>query len=203
MLSILTFLVFGAGDLPDPGRALGDGALQRRRPDRRRALVIVARHVAGGIVVDQLVKQENIKPAAEAAWGIGTSLMVSIATTIIVVGVFFAAAGWLSSPTGSARGTRRVFAPALSTTCPLLRRPGLILGVYLLTASGVGLRTSSPWWCRRDGRLRPARAEQADRGGIPRGSASARSSARPANDRRRRVTDANLGERASKSDCPR
>ena len=26
--------------------------------------------------------------------------MISIATTVIVVGVFFAAAGWLASPTG-------------------------------------------------------------------------------------------------------
>ena len=43
VLSILTFLVFGAGDLPLPRRALGHGALQRRRADRRRrSLVIVA-----------------------------------------------------------------------------------------------------------------------------------------------------------------
>src|SRR6185312_9705385 len=89
-----------------------------------------------------LVKQENVKPAAEAAWGIGTSLMVSIATTVIVVGVLFAVAGWLSSPTGSARGTRRVIAPALSRYLPYCYG-GLaaILGLYLLTASGVGLRT--------------------------------------------------------------
>jgi hypothetical protein len=68
--------------------------------------------------------------------------MVSIATTIIIVGVFFAAAGWLSSPTGAARGTRRVFAPALDRYLPYCYGGlVLILGIYLLSASGVGLRT--------------------------------------------------------------
>jgi len=142
LLSILTFLVFGlAIYLTQGGRwvtvlfsgvALIVAAL----------LVLVLRHVAGGVVVDQLVKQQNIKPAAEAAWSIGTSLMVSIATTIIIVGAFFAAAGWLSSPTGAARGTRRVIAPALGRYLPYCYG-GLvvILGIYLLSASGVGLRT--------------------------------------------------------------
>jgi hypothetical protein len=142
LLSILTFLVFGlAIYLTRDGRwvtvlfsgvALIVAAL----------LVLVLRHVAGGVVVDQLVKQQNIKPAAEQAWSIGTSLMVSIATTIIVVGVFFAAAGWLSSPTGAARGTRRVIAPALDRYLPYCYGGlVLILGIYLLTASGVGLRS--------------------------------------------------------------
>ena len=60
--------------------------------------VIVARQVAGGIVVDQLVTDESVKPAGEAAWSIATSLMTSIATTVIVVGVLFA-----GSPAGSPR----------------------------------------------------------------------------------------------------
>jgi hypothetical protein len=142
LLSILTFLVFGlAIYLTQGGRwitvlfsgvALIVAAL----------LVLVLRQVAGGIVVDQLVKQDNIKPAAEVAWSISTSLMVSVATTIIIVGVFFAAAGWLSSPTGAARGTRRVFAPALDRYLPYCYGGlVLILGLYLLSASGVGLRT--------------------------------------------------------------
>jgi hypothetical protein len=68
--------------------------------------------------------------------------MVSIATTVIIVGAFFAAAGWLASPTGSARGTRRVFAPALSRYLPYCYGGlAVILGIYLLSASGVGLRT--------------------------------------------------------------
>ena len=46
--------------------------------------VIVVREIAGGIVVDQLVKHESVKPAAEETWSIATSLMTSIATTVIV-----------------------------------------------------------------------------------------------------------------------
>ncbi|HEX3737760.1 MAG TPA: SHOCT domain-containing protein [Solirubrobacterales bacterium] len=142
LLSILTFLVFGlAIYLTQGGRWVtvlfsGVGLIIAG------LLVVVLRHVAGGVVVDQLVKQQNVKPAAEAAWSIGTSLMVSIATTVIIVGALFAAAGWLSSPTGSARGTRRVFAPALDRYLPYCYGGlAVILGIYLLSASGVGLRT--------------------------------------------------------------
>jgi hypothetical protein len=68
--------------------------------------------------------------------------MVSIAVTIIVVGVFFAAAGWLSSPSGSARGVRRVIAPALGDWLPWVYAGlAVIVGLYLLSATGVGLRT--------------------------------------------------------------
>jgi hypothetical protein len=142
LLSILTFLVFGlAIYLTRDGRwvtVLFSGVALIIAG----LLVVVLRHVAGGVVIDQLVKQQNVKPAAEAAWSIGTSLMVSIAVTIIIVGVLFAAAGWLSSPTGAARGTRRVLAPALSRYLPYCYG-GLvvILAIYLLSASGVGLRT--------------------------------------------------------------
>jgi hypothetical protein len=142
LLSILTFLVFGlAIYLTRDGRWMtvlfsGVGLVVAG------LLVLVLRHVAGGVVVDQLVKQQNVKPAAEAAWSIGTSLMISIATTVIIVGAFFAAAGWLASPTGSARGTRRVFAPALDRHLPYCYGGlAVILGIYLLSASGVGLRT--------------------------------------------------------------
>ena len=142
ILSILTFLVFAAAIyLTRGGRWVtvlfsGVGLVVAG------LLVIIARHVAGGIVVDQLVTQENIKPAAEAAWGIGTSLMVSIAVTIIVVGFFFAAAGWLSSPSGVARTVRRVIAPALSDWMPWVYAGlGIVVAIYLLSASGVGLRT--------------------------------------------------------------
>ncbi len=67
--------------------------------------MIVFRSIAGGIVVDQLVTEETVKPAAEEAWSIATSLMVSIAITVIIFGILFGVAGWLASPTGSAQST--------------------------------------------------------------------------------------------------
>ena len=89
ILSLLTFLCFGlAIYLSREGRwvtvlSCGIGLIAAG------FAVIVAREIAGGIVVGQLVEEDSVKPAAEAAWSIGTSLMTSIATTVIVIGVLF------------------------------------------------------------------------------------------------------------------
>ena len=104
--------------------------------------VIVFRQVAGGIVVGQLVKEESVKPAAEAAWSIGTSLMVSIATTVIVFGVLSGIAGWLGSPTGSARSTRRFMAPALRDYAAYVYAGlAMIVGLYFLSSPTQNLRS--------------------------------------------------------------
>lgn len=104
--------------------------------------VIVARQIAGGIVVDQLVTDESVKPAAEAAWSIATSLMTSIATTVIVIGLLFALAGWLGSPTGSARAARKVIAPALRDYVPYVYTGlALIVCFYFLSSSIQSLRS--------------------------------------------------------------
>jgi len=104
--------------------------------------VIVFRSVAGGIVVDQLVTDESVKPAAEATWSIGTSLMISIATTVIVFGVLLGIAGWLGSPTGSARSTRRFMSPFLRDYIPYVYTGWAILVcIYFLSASVQNLRT--------------------------------------------------------------
>ena len=104
--------------------------------------VVVVRHIAGGVVVDQLVTAESAKPAAEAAWSIGTSLMTSIAKTVIVVGLLFLAAGWLASPTGGARATRRLLAPTLRLH-PAYVYAGLaiVVCIYFLSGPTQGLRT--------------------------------------------------------------
>ncbi|HET6570210.1 MAG TPA: SHOCT domain-containing protein [Solirubrobacterales bacterium] len=103
---------------------------------------IVFRSVAGGIVVDQLVKEESVRPAAEAAWSIGTSLMVSIATTVIVFGALAGLAGWLGSPTGSARASRRFMAPPLRDHVAYVYT-GLVIVVciYFLSSPTQNLRS--------------------------------------------------------------
>jgi putative oligomerization/nucleic acid binding protein len=141
LLSLLTFAAFGAAIyFSRDGRWVtvllsGIGLIAAG------FAVIVVRHIAGGIVVDQLVKTENVKPAGEAAWSIGTSLMTSIATTVIVVGVLFLIAGWLASPTNGARAVRRFLAPVLS------QHPGyvytalaIVVSFYFLTGETQGLR---------------------------------------------------------------
>ena len=104
--------------------------------------VIVAREISGGIVVDQLVVEESARPAAEATWSIGTSLMTSIATTVIVVGVLFGIAGWLASPTASARSTRRFVAPILREyPAYVYAALAIIVGIYFLQAPTQNLRS--------------------------------------------------------------
>jgi Short C-terminal domain len=142
VLSILTFLAFGlAIYLSRDGRWVtvlfsGIGLIAAG------FAVIVAREIAGGIVVDQLVNTESAKPAGEAAWSIGTSLMTSIATTVIVFGVLFGIAGWLASPTGSARTTRRAITPALRDYAAYVYAGlAVIVGIYFLSAPTQGLRS--------------------------------------------------------------
>ncbi|HEV7483520.1 MAG TPA: SHOCT domain-containing protein [Solirubrobacterales bacterium] len=104
--------------------------------------VIVFREIAGGIVVDQLVAVDSVKPAGEAAWSIATSLMISIATTVIVVGILFAIAGWLASPTGSARATRRAFAPTLRHHAAYVYTGlAIVVCLYFLSGPTQGLRS--------------------------------------------------------------
>jgi len=141
LLSILTFAAFGAAIyFSRNGRWVtvlysGIGLIAAG------FTAIVFRHIAGGIVVDQLVRNDSIQPAGEAAWSIGTSLMISIATTVIVVGVLFAAAGWLASPTGAARTTRRYMAPTLRLHVAYVYTGLVILvGIYFLTGPTQGLR---------------------------------------------------------------
>ncbi len=142
ILSLLTFLCFGlAIYLSREGRWVtvlycGVGLVAAG------FAVIVFREIAGGIVVGQLVEEESVKPAAEATWSIGTSLMTSIATTVIVIGVLFGLAGWLASPTGSARSTRRVLAPALSEhVAYVYALLAVIVGIYFLSAPTQNLRS--------------------------------------------------------------
>jgi hypothetical protein len=68
--------------------------------------------------------------------------MTSLATTVIVIGVLFGIAGWLASPTGSARVTRRAIAPALREY-PAYVYAGLavIVGLYFLSAPVQNLRS--------------------------------------------------------------
>jgi len=142
VLSLLTFLCFGlAIYLSREGRWVtvlfcGVGLVAAG------FAVIVMREVSGGIVVGQLVQEESVEPAAEAAWSIGTSLMTSIATTVIVVGVLFGIAGWLASPTGSARSTRRVLAPVLrehvAYAYALL---AILVGIWFISAPTQNLRS--------------------------------------------------------------
>ena len=141
ILSLLTFAAFGlAIYLSREGRWVtvlfcGIGLIAAA------FAVIVARSIAEGVVADQLVSDESVRPAAEAAWSIATSLMTSIATTVIVIGFLFVLAGWLASPTNSARVTRKAIAPVLRDQAAYVYAVlAIVIGIYFLSAPTQNLR---------------------------------------------------------------
>ena len=112
VLPILTLLAFG-------------GAVWLA-PDRRRALLgvgvtiaivgilgLLAARLTGNYVVDSLVKEHDVRPAANNAWDILTDLMRSSFRFLVVIGILFVIAGWLAGPGRRAIASRRTLAPAL------------------------------------------------------------------------------------------
>jgi hypothetical protein len=76
-------------------------------------LVLVLRHFGGSAVVDALAKSDSVKPAVEAVWGIGTSLLVTVAVSALTFGILLVIGAWLAGPTRSATALRRDAAPYL------------------------------------------------------------------------------------------
>lgn len=76
-------------------------------------LALLLRGFAGTEVVDALASNEAAKPAAEAVWEIGTSLLVTVAASAIAFGVLVFLGAWLAGPTKLATDLRRTAAPYL------------------------------------------------------------------------------------------
>ena len=89
-------------------------------------IVVVARGIIGNKVVDSLASTEAVRPAAEAVWSIGTSVLADIAWSTVLVGVFVILAGLLAGPARSATSVRRLMAPYLR------ERPDLAFGAIAL-----------------------------------------------------------------------
>lgn len=97
-------------------------------------LALVARSVAGGYVVDALATTEAVRPAVEATWTIGSSLLVEAATATVWYGVVIVLAAWLAGPTRLATAVRRLKAPFLRE--PRYAWGGLAAIVLLIVAWG-------------------------------------------------------------------
>jgi len=74
---------------------------------------LAARRVAGDQVVGELAPIAAVRPAADATWTIGTSLLENVATASIVYGVVVVIAAWLAGPMRLATGVREALAPYL------------------------------------------------------------------------------------------
>jgi hypothetical protein len=75
------------------------------------ALALVIRGLAGNSVVGALAANEAVKPAVEAVWSIGTSLLVTVASSAIAFGVLVVIGAWLAGPTRPATALRREVSP--------------------------------------------------------------------------------------------
>jgi hypothetical protein len=85
-------------------------------------LVLVLRHVAGRYIIGAVVAEPSVRPAAEQAWSILTSLLADGAWTAIGLGVVALVGAWLAGPGPRAITIRRRLAPRLAN-------PGLTYGV--------------------------------------------------------------------------
>jgi hypothetical protein len=104
--------------------------------------VLVVRSFAGDALTDALAKTDSVKPAIEATWSIGTSLLQEAAAATLAYGVVIVLAAWLAGPTGLAIACRRALAPYLRD--PRYAYGGLAAIVLLLLAWGPTPATRKP-----------------------------------------------------------
>jgi hypothetical protein len=77
-------------------------------------IVLVARRVAGSIVVDELAPTESVREAAGDAWDILTSLLRDGGLTLLGLGVIILVAVWIAGPSKRATDSRRLLAPYIA-----------------------------------------------------------------------------------------
>jgi hypothetical protein len=83
---------------------------------------LTIRSIAGGSVVNSLAATEAVRPAATAAWNIGTELIKTLAWSTIFVGIPAIIVGLLLGPSRWARDARTWMAPVSNT------RPEILYG---------------------------------------------------------------------------
>jgi len=93
-------------------------------------IVLIVRRAGGDWVVGSLVNVDAVRPAADAAWAIGTDLLRNIGFALIAYGLVGVVAAWLAGPTSWAVNIRRRLAPTFR------EQPAIIFGgvalAYLL-----------------------------------------------------------------------
>ncbi len=96
------------------------------------------RGFAGTYVVSGLSKTTSVEPAVEAIWSIGTSMLVTIATSAIVFGLLVALAAFLAGPTRIATTIRRYVAPYAQRSPAGLWGAALLIFLALIAWAPVG-----------------------------------------------------------------
>ena len=175
-LRILVVLGFGLAIwlARGPARAGADGLRHRTRRSRasRRSII---RSIAGGTVVDDLATTEAVRPAATAAWDIGTELLTTLAWSTVFVGIPAIIVGLLLGPYEWAKDLRARMA-GVAHDRPEFLYGGAVLDRPVPHHLGAGPGDPAPAHdprVPRGHRRRGVRAAQADPRGDP--TASSRS----------------------------
>jgi hypothetical protein len=95
-------------------------------------LMLAVRRVAGGYLVDQLAKDDSVKPAARNAWSILTQVLADRAWVWITLGVVTLVGVWFVGETARAAQARRAARPVLEnrvTTYAIVAGSVLVLGL--------------------------------------------------------------------------
>jgi hypothetical protein len=86
-------------------------------------LVLLARSLAGKYLVDSLVANDSVRPAASDAWNIITQSLAAAGWVALAFGVLIAVGAWLVGPGERATAARTALAPTLA-------RPWLAWGLW-------------------------------------------------------------------------
>jgi hypothetical protein len=107
-------------------------------------LALVIQRITGGVVIDSLIKTDAIRPAGNAAWGIGTALLRSVAYALILYGVAGLIGAWLAGPTRLAVATRKRLAPVFEDQAWMVYVAVAVL--FLLLLAWGPTQATREWW---------------------------------------------------------
>jgi len=107
-------------------------------------LVLVIQRITGGVVIDSLIKTDAVRPAGNAAWGIGTELLRSVAYALILYGVAGLIGAWLAGPTRWAVAARKRLAPVFEDQAWMVYVAVAVL--FLLLLAWGPTQATREWW---------------------------------------------------------
>ena len=107
-------------------------------------LVLVIQRITGGVVIDSLIKTDAIRPAGNAAWGIGTALLRSVAYALILYGAAGLIGAWLAGPTRLAVAARKRLAPVFEDQAWMVYVAVAVLFLLLLVWGPT--QATREWW---------------------------------------------------------
>jgi|tagenome__1003787_1003787.scaffolds.fasta_scaffold20914794_2 hypothetical protein len=86
-------------------------------------LVLIARNLLGGHIVNVLATTDAVRPAAEDVWSIGTRILYDVSTAMVIGGIPIILCAWIAGPQRPAVAFRGTVAPWLRES------PGVTYGV--------------------------------------------------------------------------